>query len=118
MTKRPALALALLLLTAAPAGADTLSGTAAAVDPVTVEIAGTAIRLRDIGIPPTATATWKPWLAKLLLSSVVGDGVTACEGTANTGWRCTTAQGLDVGSQLVQAGQALAGQVGFWRRFP
>ena len=85
---------------------ETRSGPATVIDGATLEIAGARTALW--GISTTDPATAAGWVAKLYLTILVAGGPISCAPKTPDRWQCLTAEGSDLGSLLVQTGQARA----------
>jgi endonuclease YncB( thermonuclease family) len=118
MNRRPALLLALSALTAAPAGANVLSGPATAIDGDTIDMTGTRIRLLGIDAPESTqscTRAGQPWAcgqdATATLQEILARESLQCstQGTdiyGRTLATCSTAI-FDLGREMVRRGMAL-----------
>jgi endonuclease YncB( thermonuclease family) len=115
---RPAMLLALCALTAAPAGANVLSGPATVIDGDTIDMTGTRIRLLGIDAPESAqscTRAGQPWAcgqdATATLQEILSRESLQCyaQGTdiyGRTLATCSTAI-FDLGREMVRRGMAL-----------
>ena len=97
----------LVLAAAAPATAEeTSTGTATALDGGTLEINGARLTLWGIAAPDPLTA--HGWSSQLYLKVAIATGPVSCRKKAPDRWQCQTAEGSDLGSLLIQTGQARA----------
>ena len=85
---------------------ETLSGIATAIDGGTLEIGGTRYVLWGIAAPDPSTP--RGWVTKLYVKVAVASGPVSCREKAPGRWQCLTTEGSDLGSLLVQTGQAQA----------
>ncbi len=100
--------LLVLLVTASPALAETLSGRAKAVDGDTIRVAGIAVRLKGVAAPERSEAGGRD--AAVWLGGLIDGRAVVCELMAERTWGrrvgwCSIG-GLDLGEAVIAAGLA------------
>lgn len=107
-----------LMLSAAPAGAQTLKGPAVAIDGRTLEMTGTAIRLAYIDAPEAQQACTKdelPWpcgleakasLAEIVATETISCAIIGTDDDAVPLVQCET-KVFDIGREMVRRGMAI-----------
>ena len=97
---------ALFILAAGPAFAADLTGAAIAVTGDTLTINGQTVHIWSIKADNLDSP--RGWVSQLYLKTAISAGPVSCTQKTDSQYQCTTVEGSDIGSLMVQTGQAVA----------